>query len=503
MDPVLQTLKVAFPRAQLFFPGERTYTTLNESYFSEMEREHTPACIFLPISTLDVSTFMRRMNPFLLQGEVVFAIRSGGQQFTPGCANIRNGITMDLTLLDGAEMREGGDNVVSIGPGERWGVVYDFLTAKGLGVTGSRRAECGVGGTVLGGGMSFFSSREGFVCDNVVNFEVVLASGDIVNANEHDNADLWMALRGGGNNFGVVTRFDMRTFTQGPFFGGSVYYESWEYQHQIEELVAFLTNPETSAAKEEVHLRIGLAYKKKWDRCMAQNQVWYTQPELNAPELEPFTTMALQVENMRSLGMTTMWEASKFQTHDLDGWNRLASSSSSLSREDGPDNGSCYRCAYMNTTVKAHVQTLKAASNAFLTSATTIRNVPGLMYSMSLQPYPVSLLENSARLGGNSMGLKPSDGPLVGVVLVAYWDHEEHDEMVVGAMKWMLGTVEDEAAARKTGVPFKLMNYSSDFQNPIASYGTLSRSNMRQVSKRVDPQGIFQHYVPGRFKLLA
>lgn len=51
------------------------------------------------------------------------------------------------------------------------------------------------------GGLSFFSSREGFICDNVVNYEVVLASGEIVNANAHKNTDLWGALRGGGNNF--------------------------------------------------------------------------------------------------------------------------------------------------------------------------------------------------------------------------------------------------------------------------------------------------------------
>lgn len=63
--------------------------------------------------------------------------------------------------------------------------------------------------------MSFFAPRYGFACDNVINFEVVLASGDIVNANAHENPDLWFALKGGSNNFGVVTRFDLRTFKQG------------------------------------------------------------------------------------------------------------------------------------------------------------------------------------------------------------------------------------------------------------------------------------------------
>jgi FAD/FMN-containing dehydrogenase len=74
------------------------------------------------------------------------------------------------------------------------------------------------------GGISYFSARKGFASDNVVNFEVVLASGKVVNANARSNMDLWRALRGGSNNFGVVTRFDLRAFKQGNFWGGSILY---------------------------------------------------------------------------------------------------------------------------------------------------------------------------------------------------------------------------------------------------------------------------------------
>lgn len=73
------------------------------------------------------------------------------------------------------------------------------------------------------GGLSFFSTREGFIADNVINYEIVLASGEIVNTNKNENTDLLIALRGGGNNFGIVTRYDLRTFKQGSFWGGSVY----------------------------------------------------------------------------------------------------------------------------------------------------------------------------------------------------------------------------------------------------------------------------------------
>ena len=99
---------------------------------------------------------------------------------------------------------------MSVQPGGKWGSVYDTLAPHGVTVTGGRSAAVGVGGFLLGGGNSFHSASHGFGCDNVENFELVLADGRIINANSVENNDLWVALRGGSGNFGLVTRFDMR-----------------------------------------------------------------------------------------------------------------------------------------------------------------------------------------------------------------------------------------------------------------------------------------------------
>lgn len=65
---------------------------------------------------------------------------------------------------------------------------------------------------ISAGGNSFYAAEHGLACDNVVNFQVVLASAAIVDANSKTNPDLFKALKGGSNNFGIVTRFDMKTF---------------------------------------------------------------------------------------------------------------------------------------------------------------------------------------------------------------------------------------------------------------------------------------------------
>lgn len=98
----------------------------------------------------------------------------------------------------------------------------------------------------------------GWACDNVANYEVctlvskgvfcadrkqvVLSNGSVVNANSTSNPDLYFALRGGGNNFGVVTRFDLETFPHGDMWGGQVYHPIETNRSQFEAYHWFAEN---------------------------------------------------------------------------------------------------------------------------------------------------------------------------------------------------------------------------------------------------------------------
>lgn len=234
---------------------------------------------------------------------------------------------------------------MSIAAGERWGTVYEKLTDQALGVTGSRSALGGIGGLALSGGLSFFSSREGFICDNVVNYEVILASGRVVNANENENPDLWKALRGGGNNLGVVTRYDLRTFQQGPFWGGAVFYFPPSFPSQVEALVKGLKKPDAS---EETHLMVSIGYSALYaglGGTLCMNQLYHTgTTEADPAVLEPFASVSPQIDQLKSLRVLTLKEAANEQAQQA---------------------ADAIRCAYMNTTVKADVPTLLAAVEAY------------------------------------------------------------------------------------------------------------------------------------------
>ena len=85
---------------------------------------------------------------------------------------------------------------VSVGPGNLWYDVYSGLEGKNLAVVGGRVADIGVGGLTLGGGISFFTGKRGWACDNVLAYEMVTSEGDILEVTYESYPDLFWALRG-------------------------------------------------------------------------------------------------------------------------------------------------------------------------------------------------------------------------------------------------------------------------------------------------------------------
>ncbi|VUC35568.1 unnamed protein product [Clonostachys rosea] len=479
MAEAIKTLRGAFSESQVVLPSADDYATLNTSYLSKAQGELQPSAIFLPQDRDDVAKFVRLIGPLALQGKVKFAVRGAGQQPALGCNNIEGGITIDLRHLTGIHLKEDSSSV-SVGAGERWGEVYSKLQESGLAVTGSRSSLGGIGGLSLSGGLSFFSSREGFITDNVINFEAVLASGEVVNANANENADLFVALRGGGNNFAIVTRYELRAFKQGKFWGGSVFYFPNSFPDQVEAYVKELKDPE---ATDETHIMIGAGYSAAYaqiSEIMCMNQVYYTKEVENPPVLDPYVNMQPQLDAMKSVRMLNLVEAA----------NQQAGHGSSTSR-----------VSYMNTTVKADVPTLMAAYETYVNSLGPLKAVEGLTTSITLQAYPKSLLNKTSPAGGNSLGINPSDGPLMSVLILSFWQNSDDDDKIQSTFKNVLEAIDQDAAARGTAVPYKYMNYAAPFQDPIESYGEENKNKLQAASKKYDPKGLFQKCVPGGWKL--
>lgn len=165
VSKVIEALRAALPGVEFTVRGTSEHEALNQgTYQSALQSDIVPACIVRPRTKDEVATFVKTMRPFIIAGQAAFAIVGGGRQPAPGCSNIEGGITLNLGLLNGIQIEDG---VVSIAAGETWGPVFDKLVEQGLGCSGSRSYKGGIGGLNLSGGLSFFSSREGFMVDDV------------------------------------------------------------------------------------------------------------------------------------------------------------------------------------------------------------------------------------------------------------------------------------------------------------------------------------------------
>jgi FAD/FMN-containing dehydrogenase len=142
------------------------------------------------------------------------AVRGGGHNIA-GSGSSDGGVVVDLSRM----------TAVTVDPGRRRAIVEGGATlaqldaatqAHGLATPVGINSTTGIGGLTLGGGFGWLSRKYGMTIDNLESVEVVTAAGEVIRASAVEHADLFWALRGGGGNFGVITRFEFRLHPVGP-----------------------------------------------------------------------------------------------------------------------------------------------------------------------------------------------------------------------------------------------------------------------------------------------
>lgn len=142
------------------------------------------------------------------------SIRCGGHNIAGKGLN-DGGLTIDMTGMRRVEV-DVERRLVHVDGGCQLGDADAATSKHALLVPAGIMSETGVGGLALGGGIGWFSRKHGLTCDNFVELELVTAKGDVIVASETSHPDLFWALRGGGGNFGVVTRFTFKAYPFGP-----------------------------------------------------------------------------------------------------------------------------------------------------------------------------------------------------------------------------------------------------------------------------------------------
>ena len=166
----------------------------------------------------DVSTVVE----FAAKRYIPFAVLSGGHS-TKGASSTYGGIVIDLGRMNHVDVHTSSNRVSAEG-GAKWADVDSAAAQHDLAVVGPTVNELGVGGTTLGGGIGWLTGKYGLVVDNLIEAQIVLADGSITTASESENPDLFWAIRGAGQDFGVITRFTFKAHPQkNDVFAGALY----------------------------------------------------------------------------------------------------------------------------------------------------------------------------------------------------------------------------------------------------------------------------------------
>jgi hypothetical protein len=224
-------------RGSVIAPGDRDFDAARTVFYGGVDRR--PAVIIRARDADEVA----RVISLARETGLELAVRSGGHS-AAGFGVTEGGIVLDLSDLRGLQIDVEDRTAwaeAGLTAGEYTAAAGAHGLATGFGDTGS----VGIGGITLGGGVGYLVRKYGLTIDDLLAVEMVTADGRILHVNSESHPDLFWAIRGGGGNFGVVTRFKFRLHEVGSILGGMLFLPA-----APEIIASFITHAE--AAPEEL-----------------------------------------------------------------------------------------------------------------------------------------------------------------------------------------------------------------------------------------------------------
>lgn len=306
----------------------------------------------------------------------------------------------------------------------------------------------------------------------------MLASGEIVNANATSRPDLYAALKGGQSNFGIVTRFDLKSYPATTIWGGRTVYHPNATTSLLTAFTEFKSGKFDPYAAGWVTVR----YNHTAATFNPVSIMWYTKPSQKPGALKKIVELQPQLMNGRV-------EAP------------ISEHTRNASRQ-----------------VTADPKRTIWATTSFTISPTIVNRIHSLWkgivpevakqyaYANPIAELTFQALPGPPRNGSspNSLGFTAKETPeknLIFLQIIFTFDDAAATEGFEEALKDFLKLIEELAKEEGVLHRYKYLNFAASFQDPFASYGEEQKHKLRKVAKKYDPQGVFQTLVPGGFKL--
>ncbi|KAK3984533.1 bifunctional solanapyrone synthase [Cladorrhinum sp. PSN332] len=447
-------------------PGDAGYDALSRENWSQTAW-NTPSCIASPSNATSVQFVVQT----LVAANVPFAIRSGGHSPNSGYANIGTGVLISLSSLNQINY-DAASNVVELAPGARWGQVFTYLEPYNVTVVGGRVLDVGVGGLLLGGGLSYYTDLYGLACDNILSYEVVLADGRIVTADKSSHPDLFWALKGGSNNFGIVTRFSLAAHPLTQVWGGIRLYQSSALPDVLRAYHAYHTAP-----NKDLHANLHINLVPTNDTIGVT--LIYLKPVTSAPEaFAPFYSEELSTPLLEQLGPSSLVNLlALFNAGSVPRWEWSVNSFT-----PSPE-------------LWGDIEQILSPSSPEIV---TLRSLQAGTLVSTVQPITSRVGEISAA-GNNPLGLQAVNQTWLSIN--AGWWREEDDAVAQGVVHVLHERIRQAARDRGQLLEYLFMNDAGGGQGVIASYGSENVKRLREVRGAYDPDLVFARLVKGGQKV--
>ncbi|KAJ7178008.1 FAD-binding domain-containing protein [Mycena filopes] len=188
--------------------------------------EYRPTCIVFPRNTVDVQVAMKA----IYDAKSHYAVQAGSHSAMKGWNTVQDGVLITCSNMQNVSYDPTSDSI-TLEPGTHWHDAVTALEPYGVAPVGGRVGDVGTG-LLLGGGLSWLSPSYGYAADMFKALDVVLVTGKMVTATaSNEYSDLFRALKGGGNRFGIVTRYELYPAHTGTrddktWTGGMIIYNS-------------------------------------------------------------------------------------------------------------------------------------------------------------------------------------------------------------------------------------------------------------------------------------
>ncbi|CAE7185863.1 FAD binding domain containing protein [Pyrenophora teres f. teres] len=466
------SLQLIYGDSKVLSEGSTTYQAFTSSYWSVQQGNIDPQCIFKPTNTVEVSSLVliSRLT------QCPFAVKGGGHAAFAGASSIADGITVSMERMNHVVVSK-DKKYANVGPGNRWVDVYKTVEKSGVNVVGGRMAPVGVPGLILGGGISFFSNKRGWACDNIAAYEVVTACGLVVTATPQDYPDLYWALRGGGNNFGIVTNFKMDAFPLGKMWGGQRIFTENNFPAVLDAVYKFAT---VGSSKDTDAAEIVSFSNLPSLGNIAIVQTHYAQPVANASVFADLNAITPVVD-----------DTSISYLSDL-----------TIKMNGGSPNDTLGKLqTQWDATFHVDRELFTFLVDTFYALLPDVQNLEGAFPVISIQAITEGQLKGMQKNGGNALGMTLGNGPIFIMNMSASFSNAADEAAFLKFFSTIIKKVKAEAVRGGVDNEYIYMNYASQFMDPIATYGAANQQKLVAISKKYDPTQLFQNLLPGHFKL--